>query len=321
MEKQYVGIVILNYNNSLDTKNCFQSVIEKNTIPVKFLIVDNGSTDDSVVSLHNFFDKEIVGLSYKKIIYEDNNLLNDLPDISFIVSNSNDGYAKGNNKGLKYAYADDSIDDIMILNNDILFIEDILPELLNNLYSTPNCGIISPLLYKRDLKSIDYTCARKDVTIGQLIKKNFFHYFFKVGVLRNNDNMYILKTNFPKQNLLRIEVPSGSCMLIKKKLLKNIGSFDPNTFLYYEENILYAKTKSLGVHNYILRNKCCVHLGASTSQNCPNIFLAKVALKSEAYYVKNYMNVSCLLYFIYLFSNKFFIFSFRLQQFLGIRLR
>ncbi len=320
MEIKYVGIVILNYNNSQDTMNCFQSVVEKNTIPVKFIIVDNGSTDNSATILDNFFSKEILGISYKKIIHADNVSLNNLPEISLVISKKNEGYARGNNKGLQYAYADDSIDNILILNNDILFIEDILPELLNQLRSITNCGIISPILLKKDLKTIDCNCARKNVTVGQLIRKNFFHYLYQIGILKNNDDRYILKNTSQNQTLVKIELPSGSCMLIRKDLLKNIGSFDPNTFLYYEENILYVKMKAMGKSNYLLRSKHCVHLGASSTKKISNISIMREEMKSEAYYVRNYTHLSLCLYYLYIFSNKFFSLSFQLQKFLGVRI-
>lgn len=45
--------------------------------------------------------------------------------------------------------------------------------------------------------------------------------------------------------IIEIELPSGSCMLFNKSFFQSIGSFDPNTFLYCEEDILYAKIKKL----------------------------------------------------------------------------
>ncbi len=321
MKNKYVGIVILNYNNYLDTVNCFHSVFEYNTSPAKFIIVDNGSTDDSAISLDNFFQKKINGLSYKKFVYEKDGLVDDLPEVSLLVSSSNDGYAQGNNKGLDYAYADDSIDKIMILNNDILFIEDILPDLINNLDTIPDCGIISPILLKKNLKSIDYNCARKNVTIGQLIKKNFLHYLYQAGFFKKEDDRYILKDSSSNLKLFRIELPSGSCMLMRKELLREIGSFDPNTFLYYAENILYSKLIAMGKHNYLLTSNRCVHLGASSTIKSPSLFIMKEGMKSENYYVKKYLGVSSSLYYIYFFSNIFFLLSFCLQKFLGIKIR
>ena len=41
-----------------------------------------------------------------------------------------------------------------------------------------------------------------------------------------------------------IELPSGSCMMFNAEALRIIGGFDPNTFLYYEEDILYKKLKA-----------------------------------------------------------------------------
>lgn len=60
------------------------------------------------------------GPDYDKYI-EGQAIQSPLKKVSFLISGTNDGYAQGNNKGLALAYADSEIDEILILNNDILF--------------------------------------------------------------------------------------------------------------------------------------------------------------------------------------------------------
>ena len=72
-----------------------------------------------------------------------------LPYISLLLSSENDGYARGNNKGLKLAETDPEVTDVLILNNDILFVQDIIPSLLDYYYKLPDAGIVSPLLCKK----------------------------------------------------------------------------------------------------------------------------------------------------------------------------
>ena len=43
------GIVILNYNNSVDTINCIESVMKNNTAEIKIVLVDNGSPNKKVI--------------------------------------------------------------------------------------------------------------------------------------------------------------------------------------------------------------------------------------------------------------------------------
>lgn len=67
----------------------------------------------------------------------------------------------------------------MILNNDILFVEDIIPGLSGLLSSLPNCGIVSPLLYKKGMKEFDLNCARLDIGMKGIISENFLYYYYQ----------------------------------------------------------------------------------------------------------------------------------------------
>lgn len=87
---------------------------------------------------------------YRYIDEIDNiNKIKKLTYVTFLISKTNDGYAKGNNKGLKLADLDDDIENILILNNDVLFVQDIIPELINGLKNLNKAGIVSPVLYKK----------------------------------------------------------------------------------------------------------------------------------------------------------------------------
>lgn len=299
------GVIILNYNNSHDTINCIESLIKyTNKNSIKIIVVDNGSTDNSVNDINRFLCSKYKS-EYQKINYgEEINKVNkiDLSFITFVISKKNEGYAIGNNKGLEISIKDESINNILILNNDILFTSSILDDLLLFHYSQKNVGISCPLLLKKNMKDIDYTCARKDYKFMQM----FFQYLFlfidifhilsyfnnKQSIIRQD--LSLLETKRP----IEIEMPSGSCMLISKKLLMDIGLFDKNTFLYFEENILYQKIKKLGYKNYILPYLSCIHLGASTSKTIPSIFTMKCHINSNLYYIKKYKKNKFLYYFI-----------------------
>lgn len=283
------AVIILNYNGSTDTIACIKSVELYNTSDVKYIIVDNGSTKANDVEEINKYLKET--FSDLLITYEDEEIPAVLPYVTFFISRRNDGYAAGNNKGLTLAYSDDSIDDVLILNSDILFIEDIIPVLKNKRSVLPDCGIISPILYKKDLNGIDYNCARRNHNEWNLILTYLFLYRDVFGIISKNEEdrkIFISNPELLDEDILPIELPSGSCMLISKDLIREIGGLDPNTFLYFEENILYKKLNELGKTNYMLPKSKCIHLGATSTQRVSSSFLLKCSLDSSAYYLKKY---------------------------------
>lgn len=303
VKMKVTAIIILNYNNASDTINCIESVERFNSAPIKYILIDNGSNKDCVDKLREYVAGKF---NSNFAIYGDNETISQtLPYFSFIISRTNDGYAKGNNKGLYLAEQDDEISDILILNNDILFVEDIISDLKEKLYSLNDVAIVSPVLYKKNFTEIDYNCARRILTLKQrfIIWGLLYIDFFKI-ITKIRNSTFILSCNMlqNEREAIEIELPSGSCMLIKKSLFKEIAYFDPNTFLYSEEDILYSKIKKLNKRNFLDLKVKCVHLGASTTKKSPSNFTLRCAMNSNLYYIKNYTDANLM----YVFAMRFF---------------
>lgn len=301
---KYTAIVILNYNNYIDTINCINSVLKYNTAPVKFFVVDNGSPNKKCVPALKKYFLETFKQEYLEIKDGSQIHIKNFPQMTFIKSGINDGYACGNNKALKYLKDDISVENILILNNDILFVQDIIPNLIRNLETLPKAAIVSPLLLKKDGNSIDYNCARKNTTLRSIILSNL-ELAFHLHLIKSRQ--YILRNDsfLINNKAVEIELPSGSCMLIKREFFFQIGCFDSNTFLYYEENILYKKTSARGMSNYLIPHLRCIHLGAQSTSLRRNDYKYFVnSYKSQIYYVNMYSHAGIVSKFIYQISLK-----------------
>ena len=301
------GIVILNYNNAVDTINCIESVMENNTAKIKIVLVDNGSPNKKVIEeLADYISKRFHQNSL--IAKEGEQIPQTLPFFTFLISETNDGYASGNNKGLKLVYEDDSLQQVMILNNDILFVEDIIPQLTYYLETLPNAAIVSPLLLKKDGIDIDFNCARTNVRVKEMTKL-FFLSAFNIRYNKMEEHkMLVSNPSLLKKDFFEVELPSGSCMLLKKEFFKSIKSFDPKTFLYYEENILYRKICLALKKNYLCPQLKCIHLGASTTKKMVRSYnYIKMSNKSSKYYVENYADCSLLQKQLFIFSQQLYL--------------
>ena len=312
------ALIILNYNNSRDTRNCIESIQRCNTAPVKYVVVDNASNPqerDALKSVLTDLFPEGYGIVDGANPPDSNTCL---PECTLVLNDKNLGYACGNNSGLNFTRYDDEIDKLMILNNDILFVEDIIPALSGMLSELPHCGLLSPVLYKKGMREYDLNCARKNVRLSRMITDNFLFYYYQwrnMGILDIDPDMFILLGNPPKEGIIEVELPSGSCMLIYKSLFEKIGYFDPNTFLYLEENILYKKLSALGYKNYVSLDNKCIHLGAaSTKKISGSAWLMRKAKQSEKYYVKTYSGASLPSRILYSLSLNFFLFTLSMQK-------
>lgn len=124
MHHPKVNIIILNWNGWEDTIDCVKSLQKTDcTKPHKIIIIDNGSTDDSVIHIEETF-----------------------PGIELIQNDSNLGFGGGCNTGLLRSMTDNA-EFAWLLNNDTTVYENSLQEMLDTAESSPRAGLIGSVLY------------------------------------------------------------------------------------------------------------------------------------------------------------------------------
>lgn len=131
-----VYIIVLNYNSPAMTLDCLRSVLNLRYPNFRVLIVDNASTDDSVISLRNAVSKE--------------------EKVRLLVNETNEGYAGGNNRGIECALSAGA-DFIFILNNDTLLEPGCLAPLIEAMEADPQVGVCGgPIIHLSIGETADY---------------------------------------------------------------------------------------------------------------------------------------------------------------------
>ena len=289
------GIVILNYNNLTDVVNCINSVFSHtpNDI-IKVVVVDNGSEEKIRSNVSAFLASRFN--SDFEIMYgsQGHSPEGILKRMTYLMLEKNIGYACGNNAGIELLLTDKSITEILVLNSDIIFVEDIVSPLVSTLTYNDKIGAISPLLRKKD-GTIEHCCARKALSKSAHLL-TFSYAFHKLYRRAINERMILKETPellFSEQ--VDIELPSGSCMMFKVETIKAIGGFDKSTFLYYEEDILNKKLQEYGKINLLIPSVYCIHVGGATTNKVKTAyFLKKCNYNSLLYYLETYENCSFL---------------------------
>ena len=122
-----VNLFVLNWNGRDLTLDCLSS-LEKVIYPnVKIHIIDNGSSDNSVVSIRNKF-----------------------PDYEIIELAENHGFAKGNNTG--FQSVKQKADYTIFLNNDTIVDPNFIDPLVNELEAISNVKQTAPKIFYEDKK-------------------------------------------------------------------------------------------------------------------------------------------------------------------------
>lgn len=192
-----------------------------NKVRLSVVIVTYNSTKLLKECLHSIYKYNDIGEQLEVLIVDnksqDIEQLNSLLSSTYksvrrIVNNTNGGYGQGNNIGIKNA----SGDVILIMNPDARCMEPIFKRALNQ-FNAGDCVLLGMKQWDEDLCEGEsfrfdspYSFFLTDLITLKIANK--FEWF-------NPNRMYI----------------SGSCFFIKKDKFEEIGLFDENIFMYYEE--------------------------------------------------------------------------------------
>ncbi len=122
-----VCCVIVNWNGWRDTLDCLASLREQDYGNLQILVVDNGSTDDSVERIRSSF-----------------------PEARLIETGKNVGFPCGCNVGLRAAFVGNA-EFVWLLNNDTVCPPDTLRKLIRRAVASPEAGLVGTvLLYAYD---------------------------------------------------------------------------------------------------------------------------------------------------------------------------
>ena len=129
-DKIKVYAIIVTYNGMFWYDRCFGS-LRQSEIPVQIIVVDNASTDETVIFIKDKY-----------------------PEIILFESDKNLGFGKANNIGIKYAI-DHNADFVFLLNQDAWIEPNTFKELIEIHKKNPEYGILSPMHLNADKTAIE----------------------------------------------------------------------------------------------------------------------------------------------------------------------
>lgn len=251
-----IGMVIVNYNDYETTKRLLDNVKDYKVLK-EIVVVDNKSTDNSLEELRKLKNKKI----------------------TIIDSGENKGYSYALNVGCKYLIDKYKSLNIVISNSDIIIESELDIKDLNSYISTKNV-IVGPTI----IQGNDLNRGFKIPTPWQDIKQNIV--FFGKSVLAKELSY---PDNYYHKDISKVDTVSGCFFMISSKHLEDMGYFDENVFLYYEENIMGIKTKKLGKNIIVCNNVDVIHdHSVSIDKSLKRIKKYDILKTSQEYFEKTY---------------------------------
>lgn len=245
--RKLVSVIIINYNNTKDTIECIDSLIDTNSSIFNIVVVDNNSKCG----------------------------LNDLIDycgkfnfIKLIKNKFNDGFASGNNIGIKYAKKFIHPDYIILLNNDTIVRRDFFEKIFN-------------IDEKFDVATVKILYASKDNIIwyagGDLntITGRTVHY----GLNENDKKEFDVARD--------VTFASGCCLIINLRVIEKIGLLSEDYFMYEEDTDYCYKIISNNYKIKYIPNAVIYHkVGMSSKGN--SIFSQYYMVRNKFIFINKY---------------------------------
>jgi GT2 family glycosyltransferase len=239
----FVSIILLNYNGLAYIRNCVYSVLKSDYTNFELIIVDNNSTDKSIDIIESDYNDDRI-----KIVRNDKNL----------------GFAGGNNLGAQYAKGRY----LALLNIDTIVDSQWLTELVRLMEYDSSVGIAQPKLLSLSNKSI-YDSA------GDYI--DFFGNCFRLGGGWEEKDVGQYDT------IHEIFSARGAALLTRKEIVENIGLFDEDFFMNFEDIDFSWRVRLNGKRVVFVPRSIVYHKGHG--------IISKAPLNSSYLEMHNFKNI------------------------------
>ena len=163
----------------------------------------------------------------------------------------------GNNLGIREAQGKY----ILILNPDIYILDKAIDNLYNFIKVNPQIGLVAPKLLNPD-RTLQPTCYRWYGALTPLYRRTIF------GKLPRGkkDLQRFLMTDYDHRTPREVDWCQGSCFMVPKKVFAEVGVFDENYFMYFEDTDLCRRIWRAGYKVFYLATTSVVHMHMKMSQ-------------------------------------------------------
>jgi len=244
-------ISIVTYNAGAMIYQCLESIFRnRHTFDFDVYVVDNNSMDNTVSTIENRF-----------------------PRIHIIRNRRNVGYARANNQAILRSQSRY----VLVINPDIVVLKNSVEKMFHFMEAHPDVGIAGcRLLYPSG--ELQLSC-RRFPTVKTFLLRGFRleGLFPRSRVLEN----YLLGAEDHRFDM-EVDWCLGSCLMIRRDALEDVGLLDENYFMYYEDIDLCYRMKQKNWKVFYIASAEMIHhyrrLSASLPPNQYSIHHLKSAL-------------------------------------------
>lgn len=245
-----LSIIIVNWNGGNAVLDCLDSIFQHSpAVNFEVIVWDNASTDESA---------KMIGEKYHQV--------------KLLQSDKNLGFGKGNNRASKIARGEY----LLFLNNDTVVKENSIDYLLNGALTEDNVGVWGCKILKPN-GALQYSAGRFSNFLTEFLEQTMLHRVIEYGKYRASDYL----KNFEPDWV------TGACMLVRKQIYDEIGGFDEDYFMFFEDMDLCKKTILKGLKVKFVPEAVVIHKKGYSSKSVINRMLVEDQ-KSTYRFIRKY---------------------------------
>ena len=216
-----LAVVILNWNQAAATIRCVEAVAAWTHVASDIWVVDNASQDGS---------RDL--------------LPQQCPAAQVLASDSNLGFAGGNNLALRRILSSPS-DGVLLLNNDAVISADQVQHLLTELATHPRLGVVGPLLDERRGREQVFSAGGRDIARH-------------LGT-RHKCSVTDLPALIATHRLRDVDYVPGTVALVRAEVFRTVGLFDEDYFFSGEMADFCRRARAQGWTSAICTRASAAH--------------------------------------------------------------
>lgn len=227
-----VAVVVLSWNGREDTLACLASLALLEAPAPVTIVVDNGSIDGTSDAVREAY-----------------------PDVELVRTETNLGFAEGNNVGIRHALALGA-GYVLVLNNDVEVDPGFIRSLVEEAGRRPDAGALcSKILYADPADLIWFAGASFDPRSGYNGRQR--------GYRERDDGRF--------DGVVETDRACGAAMLVPRNVLEEVGVFDAELFFYSEDTDWSLRAHAAGYRHYVVPASRLWHKVSVTSggENSP----------------------------------------------------
>jgi len=199
-----VSIIIVNWNTKGLLRDCLTSIYEQaGPVDYEVIVVDNASTDGSVETVKNDFERVIL-----------------------IENLENRGFAAANNQAMAVAKGRY----VVLLNSDTVVLDNCIANMVSFADAQPQAGVIGCRVLNPDA-TLQPTCFMFPSVLNMLLSSTYLYRLFPKNKFFGRERM----TWWDGSGVREVDVVRGCFMLVRREAIEQVGVMDERFFMYGEE--------------------------------------------------------------------------------------